>query len=460
MDEPLIINANAGWCWFQDPRLLVDGETGHVLLATVANSDGLDGVERDADIDVACFDPETGRATTIAVGNIPTHGHGDDHNGAALWQRPDGRYLVVYTGHNYGSGSNGGEARPDTFYRISERPHDISAWREERRFTWPRTELVANGRHAVTYSNLLHLSAEGGVQGRLYNIARASGAIWQIATSDDLGETWTYRGVLTRPPREGRAYSNGYMKFCGNGTDRIDFITTEAHPRDHNNGLYHGYIRGGRTFNTSGEAVGGDLYSLEAPLPESFPPIFAPRPVQPDSHHHAWPVELGRARNGVLFALFTTRYGINTSAIHPAHGQPGNADHRLFLGRLEGGSWETVELARMGCGLWAKEEDYTGLGAVDPDDARTVYVSTPIDPRDSVRLEKHEIFAGRCGDDFRDWSWTPVTENSKADQLRPRVVTCRDGRTFLFWLRGVYSSQHRYNQELVALCTDASLRNQ
>jgi len=456
-DKLLIVNANAGWCWFQDERVMVDGETGDVFLASVANIAGTAGARRDADIEVTRFDPDTGKALTVAVGNIPTHGHGDDHNCAALWQRPDGRILAVYTGHNYGSGGNGGETRPETFYRLSSRPHDSADWGEERRFSWPLVDPLADGRNAVTYSNLIHLSGEGGDKGRLYNIARASGAVWQMATSDDWGETWTYRGILTLPPRGGRAYSNGYMKFAGNGLDRIDFITTEAHPRDYNNGLYHGFIRDGKTYNAQGKAVGGELYSLEAPRPESFTPVFEPREVSPDSPHHAWGIDLGRDASGKLFALFSTRYGVGQAPVHSAIDQPGNDDHRLFFGRLEGGNWETTELAEMGCGLWDKEEDYTGLAAVDPVDARTVFVSTPIDPRDGHALAHHEIFTGRRGEALRDWTWSPLTENSEADQLRPRFARCPDGRSFLFWLRGEYTSQHRYNHEMVALRVDREI---
>jgi len=448
-----VLNENGGWCWYQDDRVIVDRKTGRVLAATVANHMGVDGERRDADIDVTTFDPAAGAASTTTLSNIPTVDHGDDHNVAGLWQRPDGRYLAVYTGHNYGNGSHGRprgvDTRPDSFYRISTHPHDASEWQPEQHFTWPSNDPVGDGRNFVTYSNLHHLSEEGGDKGRLYNIGRAAGNVWQIATSDDWGETWAYRGILTLPPTGGRAYSNGYMKFTNNGKDRIDFITTEAHPRDYNNGIYHGYIQAGKTYDAAGHVIDGDLFSETAPAPEAFTTIFAPAEVADDTHHHAWTIEVGWGADGALYALFSTRFGTELSPKHKQRERPGNADHRLFHARFDGAAWHTTELAKMGPGLWDSEEDYTGLGVIDPVDGRTVYVSTPIDPRSGAALPHHELFEGQASADRSQWTWTPITEASQVDHLRPQLALLDQDNALLLWLRGTYDSQHRYAQAVV-----------
>ena len=153
----------------------------------------------------------------------------------------------MYTGHNYGAGYHMNDSAPLSFYRISSNANDATEWGEEQTFRWPENDPVGLGRNYVTYSNLLFLANEGSGQGRLYNIARSAGQVWQIATSDDWGMSWTWSRVLSLPPAGGRAYSNGYVKFTSNGLDRIDFSITEAHPRDYNNGLYHGFIRDGKT---------------------------------------------------------------------------------------------------------------------------------------------------------------------------------------------------------------------
>ena len=451
------LNANAGWCWFQDPRVIVDASTGALLCASVASPDGVDGEARDGNVEVTWAEAPNGPAQRVPLARIRTAGHGDDHSCPALWQRPDGRYLAVYTGHNFGNGRNawsgGTDTAPLSFTRISVRPHDATEWGPQCPFAWPAEDPVGMGMIAVTYSNLCHLSAEGGERGRLYNIARAGGQLWHVATSDDWGESWTWRGPVTMPPAGGRDYSNGYMKFCDNGTDRIDFITTEAHPRDFNNGLYHGHIRAGTSRNAAGEVVDPDPFSGPAPRPESFTPLWRPDAVGPSAHHHAWAAELRRGPAGQLFALFTTRFGTAQSPTFRRSG-PGDADHRLFFARFDGHAWRSEELAPMGEGLNPHQEDYTGLATVDPRDGLTVYVSTPFDPRDGARLPCHEIFRARRPKHDAPWSWSAVTSGSSRNNLRPQLVERAPDRRTLLWLRGTYGHPHHYRQALVAAEVD------
>ena len=443
------LNANGGWCWYQDPRVIVDPSDGAVLFASVANRSGADGERRNGDIDVTRFSPPD-RAETTALAKIPTLGLGDDHNAAALWQRPDGRYLAVYTGHLYGSGLNdsarGKDTAPTSFSRVSRAPHDAAEWGPERGFSWPANDPTGNGNHDVTYANLLHLAEEGGERGRLYNFARAAGRAMHVAYSDDWGDTWAYGGILSLPPGTGRAYSNGYFKFCGNGRDRIDFIATEAHPRDYNNGVYHGFIRAGKSHDAAGNVIDGDLFREAAPPPEAFTPVFAPSDER--GHHHAWTTQLERGRDGRLYALFTTRYGDARAPGRFTHPGPGEADHRLFLAVLEDGAWRASEIARMGPGLHPDQEDYTGLAALDPRDGATVYVSTCVDPRDDASLARWELFAGKRGDEGV-WRWSPITWDSPEENLRPQLAVIDDDAAALLWLRGTYPHQRDYAERVV-----------
>lgn len=452
-DSVIEHNTNGGWCWYQDDRVVVDRKTGAIVFCSVANFAGTDGERRDGDIDVTTFDPAGGSSNTVTLKKILTNGHGDDHNVAALWHRPDGRYVAMYTGHNYGGGSHGGEAAPTTFFRLSQ-PHDATRWGDEKRLVWPSNDPVGQGHNQVTYSNLLHLSDEGGAQGRLYNIARAAGQVWQIVTSDDWGESWEYRGFLTLPPAGGRAYSNGYMKFVGNGVDRIDFITTQAHPRDYNNGVYHGFIQNGQTHDSFGNVIDPQTFSTAAPQPEQFTPLFVPDEVAEGRQHHGWTVELIRDGAHTLRALFTTRVGTASAPNQITRPAPGDADHRLHLARFDGRQWHAQELAEMGGGLHDAEEDYTGLGAIDPIDGRTIYISTPIDPRDRRALSHHEIFRARRDGDDQPWSWTPMTEHSDVDNLRPRLARLGPDRAWLLWLRGSYPHQREYDQAVVGCAVD------
>lgn len=479
------LHANAGWCWFQDPRVIVGrgdaaedtpkGTTGEpsgsggtsggggqaVVFGSIASEAGIDGDTRRGDVDVTCYDTVSGRVTRHALAKILCGGQGDDHHAPALWRRPDGRYLVMYTGHNYGGGQHTGSAGPDraplSFYRITTRPDDIRDWQPEQTFAWPTRDPVGEGRIAVTYSNLLHLADEGAGRGRLYNFARAAGQTWQFATSDDWGQTWAYRGILTLPPPGGRAYSNGYLKFAGNGKDRIDFIATQAHPRDYNNGVYHGYIQHGKTHDAAGNVIDPETASLDAPPPEAFTRVWTPEEVGEQTYHHGWTTELTRDSRGNLHALFTTRFGTESSPIQTIRPGIGDNDHRLFYARLDGARWRTTELCPMGPGLYDSEEDYTGLGAIDPRDGRTIYASTPFDPRDRSPLKRHTLFKATTTDAGASWSWTPLLDAAadaqtevEADDLRPLIARLDAQNALLLWLRGTYRTMCHYDLKAMA----------
>ena len=432
---------NGGWCWYQDKRALLDATGGKLLVATVGNALGFDGKARDADIDVTTLDLASGARTRITMRKLPSYGGGDDHNAAALWLRPDGRYLAVYAGHN--------DASRNSYYRISEQPHDGSRWQPEQAFNWG--VHLPGTKSNVTYSNLFYLSAER----RLYNLAREDQRSPNLAWSEDGGTTWRYGGKLTLPSRP-VAYSNGYLRYAGDG-ERIDFIATEHHPRDFNNSIFHGYLRGGKTHDSTGKVLDESVADERAPAPEQFTPIFraAAEDSQDDEreYHRAWTVDLDYWAPGKPHALFITRYGTVTwpAGARRTPQNSGAADHRLFYARFDGAAWRVVELCKMGRPLYPPEQDYTGLGALDPDAPDTLFVATHIDPRDGRELARREIFRGRSADAGATWSWTPVTWNSTLDNCRPVVPRWGGGRRALLWWRGRYDSQRSYDTALVGL---------
>jgi hypothetical protein len=55
-------------------------------------------------------------------------------------------------------------------------------------------------------------------------------------------------------------------------------------------------------------------------------------------------------------------------------------DKRLMYARFDGDSWKLTYLARAGTKLYDSEQDYTGLGALDPNNPEVIYISTPYDP--------------------------------------------------------------------------------
>src|SRR5205085_10921022 len=108
-------------------------------------------------------------------------------------------------------------------------------------------------------------------------------------------------------------------------------------------------------------------------------------------------------------------FGLITSRANKSAEEKTFNDHRLFYARLTRGKWEVNEVAKLGNALWPAEQDYSGLGDIDPLDPNVVFISTPIDPRDRKTLPHHEIFKGVSGDEAKSWTWTAVTSDSPVD---------------------------------------------
>jgi hypothetical protein len=435
---------NGGWCWYQDERILVDTAAGTLVFHAIQNYMGTGGKPADGDVLVGSLDLNSRKRTLFHLADVPSFNSGDDHNVGALWIRPDGRYFAAYAGHN----DEGDAAR----MRISSQPRSITSWRSEFKFNW----TTAGGKDGnVTYNNVHFLANEGTGSGRLYNITRQWERSPIFGYSDDWGDTWKYGGALSLPV-SGRGYSNGYYKYANNGTDRIDFIMTEAHPRDFNTSIFHGYLLKGKTYNTQGTVIDSDIFDQTAPDPQAFTRVFSSSPEDNNNdaseYHRAWTVDLERI-GGSLYALFTTRYGTQVSA-----DKPGDADHRLFYAKLENsqGNWTYKELCKMGVPLDPREQDYTGLGTIDPKNPNVVYVSTPINPSTNAATPHWEIYRGESSNNGSSWNWTAITSNSSADNFRPIIPSWDAKNRAVLWLRGEYIWQHEHDQSVVGMVHPAN----
>jgi len=424
----IVFNDNGAWCWYQDERVIVDSSPGTLLVASVAAEEGVDGRNRAGDVDVASYDLSSGRTSRFVL-----HHHlltQDDHNTPALLIRPDGRYLAVYSKHN---------SEKVTYWRVSVRPHDAGDWRPERTFDWGPHLAAADGADNVTYSNVFYLSAEN----RAYDFARAVNRDPCFLVSADQGDNWSYGGKLLTEPRLG--YVNGYTKYASNGVDRVDFITTEHHPRDFNNSIYHGYLQNGRLRRSDGAVVHGNVFDGAGAPQVELTKVFSAGSIwNGELMTHAWTMDLHVDGAGRTVGLFSCR----------ANDRPENTnfgDHRFFYAKFDGSGWQVHQMAKAGASLWPAEEDYTGLAALNPNNLNEVYASSTIDPRDGAALRVHEIFKGVTPDGGSTWTWTPVTWASPVDNLRPTVAIWDAGDTALLWFRGTMSRSQRYNCEIVGV---------
>lgn len=149
-----------GWCWYQDPRAIVDD--GKLFTGSVqGNSFG------PALVGVYDLRQKKSLGTALMQDNFEH----DDHNSPVFYARPDGRVLAVYTLH----GNN-----RIHYYRISD-PKNSLKWSEEMTYEhdYPKADTV-------TYMNLFPLAKEG----KLYNFFRGMEFNPCFITSADYGKTW------------------------------------------------------------------------------------------------------------------------------------------------------------------------------------------------------------------------------------------------------------------------------
>ncbi len=408
-------NDNGAWCWYQDERTVVDITAGKLIIGSDASGSGVGGFSRDGTIESVIFDLQTGQLQRFTFMDVGC----DDHNTPAFLVRPDGKYLAMYAQH-YDDYSR---------YRI----YEGSDWSAEQRFDW-RT-IPEGTDFSTTYSNLFYLSAEN----KVYNIVRCYARSPNLMVSSDLGETWTYAGLLTEPDIS-IGYVNGYFKYWSNGVDRIDFVCTEHHPRDYNTSIYHGYIRNGQSFDSNDTTLDSDISDKTAPKPADFTQVFAANTVVNNiTMTRCWTIDLQTYEDGTITTIFKAR--ANNSEM----------DHRFFYTRYDGSSWTSTYLGKAGSKMYWSEQDYVGLGALHPNDPNTIYISTPFDPRNDADLSVHEIFNGITTDNGTSWTWTTITCKSVRDNFRPIVPAWDKDNTALLWLRGTYYSAQRFDAAVVGI---------
>jgi len=420
----LQFNDNGFWCWFQDERAVVDIAKGKLVVASAAY-----GGQRNGADDAVIFDLQTRTSTRYVLNQWS--GNPDDHNSAGLLIRPDGKYLAMYDQHydNY-----------VTRYRI----FDGTAWAPERNYDW-RTKPGGID-YTLAYNNVYFLSAEN----RMYDFQRANHRSPNFLVSTDMGDTWTWGGQLST--NTSNSYNKGYYKYWSNGVDRIDFIFTEQHPRDTLTSIYHGYIKGGKSYNSDGNLADNDIADTTfIPGFWNFTKVFGNGTVMgKDTMWRCWQSDLMRYNDGTIAAIITARTNDSVSYAYPDTRI--NPPHSFIYCRFDGTKWLYTFLGKAGFKFYPEEGDYIGLGALCPNDPNTLFISTPFDPRDTSKsLGIREIWKGVTANNGVSWSWTPITQNSVRDNFRPIVPQWDNNNMALLWCRGTYSSAQNFDAAVVGI---------
>ncbi|HYQ03097.1 MAG TPA: hypothetical protein VER96_30700 [Polyangiaceae bacterium] len=414
-------NDNGAWNWFQDERVVVDQTANKFVIGSVA-SGGL----RNGNIEAVIYDIATGskQQFTLGVGDI------DDRNAPAFVVRPDGKYAAAWA------------IRHQNCYSYSS-VFDGATWSEAAKFDWTSLGCPwdgATGNQKIIYANPWYLAAEN----KIYSAVRSINVTPNFLVSSDGGQTYTYFGQLIAPPLTGIV--SGYYKYWGNGSDRIDFVGTDAHPRDADNSLWHGYLKGGKLYDSKDKLVDDNAADKNAQQLDQFTTAVATGTTIGNVQlRHLWNHDLVRYPDGSISVLAQGRVD-GSNADDP--------DMRLFYARFDGSTWKTTYLAKAGRKLLSEEQDFTGLGALHPDNPNIIFISTNVDPRDdTTALSRHEIFEGVTCDHGASWKWASLTQDSTLDNLRPVVPKWDASHTLLLWLKGRYNSGQNYSLAVVGTTT-------
>ncbi len=402
---PIVLNDDGGWCWYQDERAIV--HESKVLVGSIAM--GIHDASRRGDAEVTVWDLDSGarRRATLrrALG-------ADDHNAPAFQQLPDGGVLAVYATH--------GQA--NAFWYRRSVPGDALAWGREREFVPSKTSRV-------TYANVFCLRGEGD---RIYNFYRGFDNRFKpsYAFSDDLAQSWKNGGVFIHVPTTAR--HRPYVKYCSDGESTIHMVYTEGHPRDYDNSVYHVLYRDGHLLRSDGTPIATLAQGLARPEQGS-------RVYTGGTTHVAWVQDLHLDRQGRPVVVFSVqRDSEPLPAGHVASGQ----DLRYHYAYWDGHQWNQQQIAYAGTRLYPGEDDYAGLIVIDPQRVERVYLASNSDPVKGEPLisqedgQRHyEIYRGvRQASGL--FAWSPITRNSRYDNLRPVVPIAPERRSVLLWLRG------------------------
>ncbi len=418
---------NGTWTWFNDERAIWHQGK---LFAGYVRSDGNPGVTR--------YDPSTGIAHHVNFGTASSV-EVDDHNNPSFTILPDGKILSVYSKH--GSAS--------AFYsRISTNnsPTSLAYWSAE-------SIKVTPARN--TYANTYALAGNGsGENGAIYNFSRCINYNPCVTVSNDNGVTW---GNVTQVINVGTGGTRPYPRYVSNKSNRIDMIYTDGHPRNENNSVYHMYYQG-QTFRKTD----GTLLKSLANLPIQHGTVSDPNSGEKGSVIYqfdptwgrGWTWDIHYGVNGHPVCLFQTQRDDVT-------GTGWNHDRIYYhYARWTGSAWQKTFIAQGGRGIYAAEDDYGGGMAMDPEDPRIVYISSnaanPFSLSDTNNVplgagERYEIWRGVTLDGGLTFAWSPVTQNSLQNNLRPIVPEKHGLSKHLLWFQGTYNSYINYNTKVMGI---------
>ena len=421
--------SDGAWTWFNDPRALF--QNGKLYFGYVRASD--------SKTTLSAFDLATGQTSNLWVAGFTQF---DDHDNPGLLVKQDGRLLAIYSRH----------ASDEFFsYRTSADTNPISG------ADWNGELSISNSGAGMTYANPFQLSSEGG---RIYNFCRNQNFNPTLYTSLDGGSSWSAPQLFIKT---GAGNTRPYVKYASDYANRIDFLYTDGHPREVvTNSLYHLFYQAGNFTKTDGSLVTNGLPILHDSGTRGSVVYQYNTADTSDFNDHiplgrSWCWETAYQSNGAPVCVFSV---MRTNVTGPTQG----TDDRIYYyyARWTGTVWQKRFIAHAGRPLYATENDYAGGICLDPQEPNTIYISSnaqnPFNLGDITNVtlrasSRYELWQGITADGGLTFSWTQITTNSAADNLRPYIPRRNGGERCVIWFRGSYASYTSFSAAIVGLFT-------
>ena len=394
---PQILTNDGAWCWFSDPRAIyTNKKNGQIITGWVTKS---------GDIVSASLDLKTGK--TIQK-KLYSKLEIDDHDNPAFLELANHEILTQYTWH--GGGKNG----MGVIQHITSNPFDINSFTDSTIFRPQTPELLQKFvRETYTYANPFRLESENN---KIYSFGRWIGFKPNFITSTDNGKTWSDPVVVITSEKLD-TNNRPYVKYYSDGKSKIHLVFTDGHPNSEPlNSVYYCYYEKGAFWRADGSKIANvDQLPFQ---PSDATVVYEATPAT----GKAWIFDIVIDSKGRPVIAYT-RY-------------PTNLQHQYYYAVYDGKKWNDHLLIDSGKwfpqtaeGATEREQNYSGGVTIDPLNPSIVYFSHEIN-------DVFELSKGETNDLGKTWKITPVTRNSKLDNVRPVIPRYKkkSNENVLLWM--------------------------
>ncbi len=378
------LSEDGAWCWFSDPRAVsVDDK---IITGWVA---------RDGSVMVASYDI---KSKAVQQFNLYPQFNKDDHANPSFVVLPDKKIMAFFSAH---STKGRGEKEPAISYAITKESGDITSWEPLQRIT-----ENSEGPMAFCYTNPVLLSEESN---RIYVFWR--GGDWKptFRYTDDRGKSWS--NIFSLVKSSENVFKRPYVKVSSNGKDEIHFAFTDGHPRNEPlNSIYYLKYRKGKFFKADGTELGT---TQDLPLNHEDCDL-----VYDASEHFK------KNAFGVRSWIWDIAVDSIGNPVIAYTKLPTESEHQYWYAYWDGQRWLNSKISD--AGSWfpryvkskseqEPEPHYSGGISLDQHEPNVVYFSKPVG-------DIFEVFRSETTDQGKSWVETPLTANSRKDNVRPHVI--------------------------------------